>query len=77
MAGEEVVLAGNAYSVGPLDVVLLLSFVGILLYLLSKKREEQKKPVLNGLAGLKQLNINTAAATSTATGFVEKMKATG
>lgn len=76
MAGEEVVLAGNTYSVGPLDVVLLLSFVGILLYLLSKKREEQKKPVLNGLADLKQLNINTAAA-SMATGFVEKMKATG
>ena len=76
MVEEEVVVAGNAYSVGPFDVVLLLSFVGILLYLISKKREEQKKPVLNGLADLKQLNINTTAA-SMPTGFVEKMKTTG
>lgn len=76
--GETVVETGSAYSVGPFDIILLLSFVGIVLYWIAKKRneEKEKRPILNGLATLKSTRTNSTI-TSTPQGFVEKMKSSG
>ena len=76
---DETVMAGEAYAVGPLDLILLLSFVGLVVYWFMRKRSEMK-PELDGLIGLKQINTQTLSNLSTEdddSGIVGKMKKSG
>jgi len=67
------VATGSVYSVGPFDLIVLFSFVGLLLWWFLRKKEEPK-PVLNGLAGLKQISSTNNVAASDSSSFFEKMK---
>jgi len=66
------IATGSLYSVSPLDLIVLFSFVGLLLWWFFKKKEEPK-PVLNGLAGLKQISSTKNVAASDSNSFLEKM----
>lgn len=72
-SSEEIPVATEAYAVGPLDVFLLVSFVGFVIYWFMRRKES--KPEITGLAGLKKLsapvlNVDTS-------GFLSKMKKSG
>ena len=72
---EEAAVSGDAYMVGPLDMILLVSFVGFLVYWFMGKKKDDK-PEITGLAGLTRLNapLTTQADSS---GFLSKMKKGG
>ena len=71
---EETVEATEAYAVGPLDIFLLISFVGLLVYWFMGKKD--KKPEISGLAGLKKLGTPASMSTNDS-GFLTKMKKSG
>ena len=67
-------VAAEAYQVGPLDVFLLISFVGFFIYWFFGKKEA--KPEITGLAGLRRINQLPPMNTDTS-GFLAKMKKSG
>ena len=79
MADEEVVAAAAAevYSVSLLDIFLIFSFIGLLVYWWMSKNKDTK-PEISGLAGLKQLNTQALSNSSDdSSGFLGKMKKSG
>uniref|UniRef100_A0A7M5USV6 Uncharacterized protein n=2 Tax=Clytia hemisphaerica TaxID=252671 RepID=A0A7M5USV6_9CNID len=75
---EAIAESGDAFMLGSLDILVLLSFVGFLLYWFFGKRSDdnQYKPEITGLAGLKQVSTVTASFTDSS-GFISKMKKGG
>lgn len=73
-SSKEVPTATEAYAVGPLDIFLLFSFVGFLIYWFMRKKES--KPEITGLAGLKKLSAPVPTSVDTS-GFLAKMKKSG
>lgn len=75
MSEETVPESGDAFAIGPLDMFLLISFVGFLVYWFFSKKKEHKKPEITGLAGLQRSTL--PVATSDSSGFISKMKKGG
>jgi len=71
---SEDTVSGDAYMVGPLDMILLVSFVGFLVYWFMGKKKENK-PEITGLAGLTRLSAPMTQADTS--GFLSKMKKGG
>ena len=71
------VSVGEAYAVGPIDLLLLFSFVGLLIYWYMKKKSTLKPPEITGLSGLKQINTLSNGAATDSSGFLAKMKKSG
>ena len=76
MSEEVVPESGDAFAIGPLDMFLLISFVGFLLYWFLGKKKENSKPEITGLAGLQRSTLPVAASTDLS-GFISKMKKGG
>ena len=73
---SEEVESGDAFAVGPLDMFLMLSFVGFLLYWFFGKKKQDIKPEITGLAGL-QKSAMPVVTNNDSSGFVSKMKKGG
>lgn len=71
----EQVQLGETYSVGPLDIFLLMSFFGLIMYYYRNKNKE-KKPEITGLAGLTRTSIPVTTQMDSS-GFLAKMKKGG
>ena len=76
MSEEAVPESGDAFAVGSLDMVLLISFVGFLLYWFFGKKKENNKPEITGLAGLQRTAL-PAVSSIDSSGFISKMKKGG
>lgn len=70
--------ATEAYAVGPLDLILLFSFIGLIVYWFMRKKSEPKSRV-NGLIDLQPVNIQNLNNVDVvdSSGFVSKMKKSG
>ena len=69
-------MSGESYAVGPLDVLLILSFIGFIIYYFMKpKSDVNRDQILKGLSTLQPISKQESAFDNS--NFVSKMKKSG
>lgn len=68
--------SGEVFAVGPWDIALCVSFVGIILYWLFQRKSEMKTE-LNSIVGLSANNVDANGMVAESSGFLAKMMKSG